>query len=382
MNDLTPLPSRPRNPPPAASGDLCAKELRASRAIIPEGSGNDGARGACAPRPNEPPASRSPRESSPARQEEKSEGSADPAAPPADSPPASGSNSPAVPSEEPSPSPSGENSPDSAARSHLPRAIDILYAISGAFIVVCYASYLISILTLGDLSTIAVPLTALALVLLPVAFRRALRARFPRAFPVLKRIFCAGMCLYTATFLIFSAAVLAASGGSAREIRPENDGEGAVVLVFGCRAYGDVPGKTLQNRLDTAADLLDEMPRALCVVSGGQGSNETMPEADAMANYLSRSRGIEKERILLEREGRDTAQNLRYSLSLLRESGISPARLFCVSSEFHTPRIALLARLIGICGVETVSAPSDGAFHLFTSLVREYMAMIKMFLFE
>lgn len=238
------------------------------------------------------------------------------------------------------------------------------------------------ILTQSAFVTVPLPLAVLALVILPVLFRKRLRKRLPRAFPHLKRLFCAGMCFYTVTFCIFSGVILF-YGHSLPEKETAAEGESPVIVVFGCRSYGKTPGTTLRNRLDVAAELLEEFPDALCVVSGSQGSNETLPEAEAMFCYLTEKKGFPEDRVLREPEGSDSVENLKLSLALLEKEEIEPTRLFCVSSEFHTPRILLIASRMGVGEITVVaSAPSDGAGHLFTSLVREYMAYVKMFLFR
>ncbi len=53
--------------------------------------------------------------------------------------------------------------------------------------------------------------------------------------------------------------------------------ENATVVVLGCRAYGSRPSIMLASRLDAAYEYLTEHPDAICIVSGGQGPDESMP---------------------------------------------------------------------------------------------------------
>ena len=258
--------------------------------------------------------------------------------------------------------------------------LNILYGISGTFVAVCYLGYLFSILIQGALATLPIPLLVLALVILPVLLRKQLKKRLPRSFQHWKRLFCAGMCFYMVTFSIFSGVILF-YGNSLPSEGEVAENETPVVVVFGCRAYGKTPGTTLRNRLDTAAALLEEFPDAICIVSGSQGENETLPEAEAMFSYLTEVKKFEESRVIREPEGSDSIENLSFSLKLLEDMEIENPKLICVSSEFHTPRILLIASRMGE-DVIVSSAPSDGPLHLFTSLVREYMAYVKLFVFR
>ena len=61
--------------------------------------------------------------------------------------------------------------------------------------------------------------------------------------------------------------------------QPSAELQGETVIVLGCKVNGDRPSLMLQRRLDTAVAYLNENPDARCIVSGGQGDNETRSEA-------------------------------------------------------------------------------------------------------
>lgn len=120
------------------------------------------------------------------------------------------------------------------------------------------------------------------------------------------------------------------------------------VVVLGAGLEGERVTPLLAARLDRALEVLDAEERRgglpLVIVSGGQGPDETVPEAVAMRRYLA-SRGIAAERILLEDGSANTRENLELSRRLLP----SPRTPVCiVTSGFHGPRAALLARRIGL----------------------------------
>ena len=81
--------------------------------------------------------------------------------------------------------------------------------------------------------------------------------------------------------------------------------ENATVIVLGCKAYGERPSLTLEERLKAAIRYLEANPEAVCIVSGGQGRDETISEAQCMYLYLTDS-GIVSDRIYKEDQSTTT----------------------------------------------------------------------------
>lgn len=255
--------------------------------------------------------------------------------------------------------------------------LDMLYVITGTFVAVCYLFYAASCAAKAMYRSLVLPAAVLALVIVPVLLRNVIKKRAPRLYRPLRLLFVCGMALYTVTFLLFCGIVLT---------RPQtwesgkNDGRAPVVIVFGCYTKGYEPGGTLANRLDRASELLNEEPAAVCIVSGAQGANETVTEAEAMKKYLVERRGIPSGRVIEENRAYNSIENLLYSLEIIEGMEENDPRIVCVSSEFHTPRISLIARRAGV-GIETANAASGSMASLASDLVREYMAYVKFFLF-
>jgi uncharacterized SAM-binding protein YcdF (DUF218 family) len=84
---------------------------------------------------------------------------------------------------------------------------------------------------------------------------------------------------------------------------------------------------------------------AVLVPSGGQGSDEPMSEAEAMADYI-RSKGMSDDRILVENRSQTTKENLDFSRSLIREREENPKTAFSTSS-YHVCRGGILADEMG-----------------------------------
>lgn len=219
----------------------------------------------------------------------------------------------------------------------------------------------------------------------------------------LKGVLCAGMSFFLATYIAFLSYSLATAASSKARLDALPEDEQLTVMVFGCYVRGEEPGRTLTTRLDAALSLLKRYPNADCIVSGGQGSNEAISEAEAMRRYLV-SRGIAEERITLEDRSTNTSENLEYTFAILTDSESdgsaastpgSPAssnstdsaqsvdtdgrRLVGVSSEYHLPRIRMLSRALGR-EIETYPAYDANIGNTLIYTLREYMGVAKLWL--
>jgi uncharacterized SAM-binding protein YcdF (DUF218 family) len=152
----------------------------------------------------------------------------------------------------------------------------------------------------------------------------------------------------------------------------------STVIVLGARIHGDRPSRMLRERLDVAAEYLKENPEAMCIVSGGQGSDEQYTEAHVMKTYLC-AQGIAAERIYEEGRSTDTHQNIDYSLAIIREEGLSE-RVAIATQEFHQYRAATLARRAGLTDVSAVTTPSP-FYLLLCYWVRECAAICRLWVF-
>ena len=207
----------------------------------------------------------------------------------------------------------------------------------------------------------------------------------------LKGVLCAGMSFFLATYIAFLSYSLATAASSKARLDALPEDEQLTVMIFGCYVRGEEPGRTLTTRLDAALSLLKRYPNADCIVSGGQGSNEAISEAEAMRRYLV-SHGIDDGRITLEAASTNTSENLEYSYALLEgsesstqvggDSGAaqpSGGRFIGVSSEYHLPRIRMLSRALGR-EIETYPAYDANIGNTLIYTLREYMGVAKLWL--
>ena len=146
------------------------------------------------------------------------------------------------------------------------------------------------------------------------------------------------------------------------------------VIVLGCGILPD-GGVTplLRGRLDAAIAAYEAGGRkAKIIVSGGQGADEIVSEARAMANYL-RAKGIDEGDIILEDESRTTEENLRNSLAIMNSRG-GVRHCTIATSSYHCLRAAMFARRLGINA--SCVGGRTAAFYYPAAFFREYVALI------
>ena len=144
------------------------------------------------------------------------------------------------------------------------------------------------------------------------------------------------------------------------------------IIVLGAQVKENGPSAALKFRLDEAYDYLVANENTLCIVSGGQGSNEPCSEAQGMYDYLT-GRGIDGGRIIMEDKSTDTSENIAFSAVFLDKENDSVG---IVTNNFHVFRSVHLAKHQGIKHVCGISADSNIIFQL-NNMVREFFGIIK-----
>lgn len=156
------------------------------------------------------------------------------------------------------------------------------------------------------------------------------------------RIACIA-ALTAAVLLAVLAAVISIFMISAANRPPDGD---TTVIVLGCKVRGEEPSLMLRQRIMAAYRYLDQNPSAMCIVSGGQGADELISEAESMKRVLV-EHGISEDRIILEDRSTGTDENIRFSLEKMNEYGISGS-VTIVTNEFHQLRAKLIADKYGL----------------------------------
>lgn len=161
-------------------------------------------------------------------------------------------------------------------------------------------------------------------------------------------------------------------------------GEAQIMVILGCQVKSWGPSILLQDRLDEALDYLEEHPDMTIVVSGGQGPDEHISEAQAMYDYLV-DHGVDGNQILLEEESHNTLQNLTYTMQLLEDEGYdTTADVVVVSNGFHLTRVRMLwERVWGTDeNLSTLAAPATHVPSRLKMYIREPLALVKSFVFD
>lgn len=188
---------------------------------------------------------------------------------------------------------------------------------------------------------------------------------------VLKILFFCG-CTVFAALLAF----VAVSGYT----NTANHGEKAVI-VLGAGLRGTRVSNVLARRLDAAYDYYLQNPNAVIVVTGGQGPEEDIPEAQAMKTYLVQ-KGVPAEQILEEDKSTSTEENFRFARAVLEANGFSAdVPVAYVTNAFHCYRAGKYAALVGFSDARAVPA-SISASSILSCYLREVMAVLYYWVFR
>ena len=143
-----------------------------------------------------------------------------------------------------------------------------------------------------------------------------------------------------------------------------------VVLGSGLRGTKGTP--LLAGRIERGIELWNCNPGATLIMSGGQGRGEELPEGEAMAAYAI-DRGVDAERIIVERKSVSTEENLRFSGELMR--GEKP-KIAVVTTSYHVFRALLLARKQGM---KCVGFGSKTKWYFtLNAIIREFIGYLRL----
>ena len=201
----------------------------------------------------------------------------------------------------------------------------------------------------------------IVLLLLGISFRIEFWKNVPH---VVKVIGMVVVCIGIVSFVLVEGCVIS-------QMHAKGKAELDYIIVLGAQVRENGPSPVLKYRLDKAVEYLEENPDTICIVSGGQGSNEPWSEAEGMARYLQ-EKGIDTARILPEDKSQTTEQNITNSKKLMKEG----ASVGIVTNNFHVFRALQIAKKYGlsdVCGIAADSTPK----YLPNNMLREFFAEMK-----
>ncbi|QQZ11229.1 YdcF family protein [Heyndrickxia vini] len=114
------------------------------------------------------------------------------------------------------------------------------------------------------------------------------------------------------------------------------------IIILGAKVNGEKMSKALSERAKVGLEYLRENKKSKVIVTGGQGPDEKITEAEALRRYMM-DNGISKDRILMEDTSVSTYENIKFAKKLY-----SIDEAVIVSSDFHLYRAIQLATAQGI----------------------------------
>ena len=143
------------------------------------------------------------------------------------------------------------------------------------------------------------------------------------------------------------------------------------------------PSAILQGRLDASLKYIEGNDNVYIVLSGGQGVDEDLPESHAMSKYLQ-DRGVNKDRIIIEDESRNTSQNFKYSKVKIEEHSkktLNDINVKIITTDSHAFRSSIIAKKTGYVNFDNYS--SSTVWYLIPiTYTREAFGIVKSVVFD
>lgn len=168
-----------------------------------------------------------------------------------------------------------------------------------------------------------------------------------------------------------------------KNARTDADAERPYLVVLGAAVHGDDASLSLVHRLRGVLDYMEQYPESIAIVSGGQGRGENMTEAKCMYDWLT-AHGVDGDRLILEEQATNTAENFAYSSSLLEARGIDTAEdsVAVVTNDFHVARARLAAQKAGYGATLGIPAKLPWKHLSANYYLREAFAVLKTVIFD
>lgn len=181
-------------------------------------------------------------------------------------------------------------------------------------------------------------------------------------------LFVSGCSVLLCFFIALGSTIAASTTNAANQ---------KTVIILGCAVVGEQPSWMLSHRINSAYKYLEENPDSVAVLSGGQGHDERISEAQCMFNVLT-EKGIDPDRLYLEDKSTNTFENISFSKKIIDDNSLS-TDVAIASSSFHLKRATLIAEKQGLNPARISSHTSY--FLRVTYYVRDTFGVIKEFLF-
>lgn len=218
-----------------------------------------------------------------------------------------------------------------------------------------------------------------AVILLVVLYPLIKRKKKLRITAKVLGIGMAAFAVYCAVISCFIASEMKHGEDTAIAASVSNGGTPQTVIVLGCRTINGNPSQMLKLRLDKAIEYMRGNTNTVCIVSGGQGGDETEPEAVTMHRYLA-ANGIPEDKIMTEPLSTNTEENIRNSAVIIREREL-PQNVVIVSECYHIYRGVRHAKKAGFDASGIYPDPSSVIITMPSYWLREIFAITRDYIF-
>jgi uncharacterized SAM-binding protein YcdF (DUF218 family) len=148
------------------------------------------------------------------------------------------------------------------------------------------------------------------------------------------------------------------------------------IIVMGAAQFNGVPSQVLRARLDTTYRAWSDGMAPLIIVTGGKMPGDMFTESESSRDYLV-DKGVPEEDILLEGEGRDSAESLDRAADIAHQHNIKTVLI--VSDGFHLFRSKMIAEHNGLTayGLPCDDSPIEsGSRTEFDYIIREAAGVV------
>ena len=176
--------------------------------------------------------------------------------------------------------------------------------------------------------------------------------------------------------LLVAASIMAVITGANihSSSKGSEDPKADYAIVLGAGVNGTTPSASLRERIRAAKTYAETYPQSILILSGSQGENEEISEAQCMYDCLVEE-GISPSRLYLEEAAQDTQQNISLSLELIKaEFGETPEQVCIISSEYHLLRAGKHAEALGISPL-LYPARTENRLYFCNMFLREIVAI-------
>lgn len=187
---------------------------------------------------------------------------------------------------------------------------------------------------------------------------------------ILSKIYMWGIAIFVGSFILIEG-FLVYNIGHHQSVESLEEVDYMIVLGAGLR--GEDVSPTLKARLDQAIAYYNLHPKTMIIVSGGQGPDEVISEAEAMRRYLEEM-GILRESIIKEDRSTTTLENIAFSKEILMTREETVESVLIITHDYHLFRAQMLAYFMDL---ESIGLSAESSLlGRINYLIREYPTMI------